>query len=185
MKTRAFTLIELLVVVLIIGILAAIAVPQYQKAVLKTKYHTLMNITKAVKDAQERYFLQNGEYAEHFSDLDITAPAGGIIGPIELKSVSGSFFNAEGMTLNDGEIIVAIPFDKQQVFGMLYIDNERAMDYNLRADNHYMWDGARAMCVSWPKVGTTGQNICKNLSTLPESCSLRENIGRYACRLYN
>jgi len=72
MKTnKAFTLIELLVVVLIIGILAAIAVPQYQVAVEKSRYSTLMNNAKAIKEAQERYHLTNGDYTIDFNDLDI------------------------------------------------------------------------------------------------------------------
>ncbi|MBO7238819.1 MAG: prepilin-type N-terminal cleavage/methylation domain-containing protein [Elusimicrobiaceae bacterium] len=66
-----FTLIELLVVVLIIGILAAIALPQYQKAVWKSKAVQLQVMAKSLVDAQTAYYLANGTYAEDFSSLDI------------------------------------------------------------------------------------------------------------------
>ncbi len=72
MKNQAFTLIELLVVVLIIGILAAIAVPQYQKAVIKSRYSTLKNRTQAIASAVERYFLTHDTYPKNLEDLDIS-----------------------------------------------------------------------------------------------------------------
>ncbi len=72
MKNRAFTLIELLVVVLIIGILAAIAVPQYQKAVWKARSRQMLVSIKAVKDASQAYYLAHNEYPTKFSDLDIS-----------------------------------------------------------------------------------------------------------------
>ena len=71
MKNQAFTLIELLVVVLIIGILAAIAVPQYQKAVIKSRYAALKDLSRSIIEAEELYYLANGTYTDKFSDLDI------------------------------------------------------------------------------------------------------------------
>lgn len=71
---KGFTLIELLVVVLIIGILSAVALPQYQKAVNRAKAAEAWTLGKAFVEAEMVYYLETGSATSDLSALDITLP---------------------------------------------------------------------------------------------------------------
>ena len=68
---KGFTLLELLVVVLIIGILAAIALPQYQMAVGKAKFATLKDNARTIKNSLDGYYLMHDAYTYNLNDLDV------------------------------------------------------------------------------------------------------------------
>ena len=90
-NNKAFTLIELLVVVLIIGILAAVALPQYQRAVDKSRLVQFITAVKSVKQAEEAYYLANGEYTTDWDALNI-----GFAGTVSGKTLTTN----DGLTLS-------------------------------------------------------------------------------------
>ena len=78
-NNSGFTLIELLVVVLIIGVLSAIALPQYTTAVEKSRAAEALTLMSATRDAVERYRFQKDAWpsANNFAVLDVEIPQNG------------------------------------------------------------------------------------------------------------
>lgn len=70
-KQRGFTLIELLVVVLIIGILAAVALPQYQRAVLETRVKSRLYTAQPLFKAAQLYHLEHGQWPDSLDKLNV------------------------------------------------------------------------------------------------------------------
>ncbi len=66
-----FTLIELLVVVLIIGILAAVALPQYQKVIAKNRIMSEFLVGKKIMEAHQIYYLENSIYTKDVQKLGL------------------------------------------------------------------------------------------------------------------
>ena len=81
-NTKGFTLIELMIVVVIIGILAALAIPRFSKASDRAKEKEADGILKQVYTLQQTYYAQNGSYATTVTALQTV----GFEAPTTLKN---------------------------------------------------------------------------------------------------
>ena len=90
-RLGGFTLIELLVVVLIIGILAAMAMPQYFKAVERSRMAEAITLMDSITKSQRRKFMQTNRYAENFEGLDVSP-----------KGATGMHYFTKGNPWTDG-----------------------------------------------------------------------------------
>ena len=90
---KGFTLIELLVVVLIIGILSAVALPQYTKAVEKSRATEAITLLGNLANAEQIYLMSMGSYTNDMTLLDLQMP--GVSGTNPVSSVNTKNFQIE------------------------------------------------------------------------------------------
>ena len=146
---QAFTLIELLVVVLIIGILAAVAVPQYQVAVAKSRYVSMKIYADTITKAEKFYFLANGKYTVNFNDLDIETGE-------QVDNITNERYTNWGYcTLSGGAHSYVICY--------LFKKNERIMGYQ-RYFVHSEIVAARTHCFALisQDEGSTYNKVCRS-----------------------
>ena len=103
MNKRGFTLIEVLTVVVIIGILTALAMPEYQKAVERSRAAEAQQLLENLAKAEERFLMSNGAYTNELTDLDVVIPTSTNHFTLTLTSEEGEVpFTAQMQRTIDG-----------------------------------------------------------------------------------
>ena len=87
---KGFTLIELLIVVVIIGILAAIAIPKFASTKEKAYITAMRSDLRNMMTAQESYFSDYGQYSQTTTDLKGFSQTTGVYVAIEAASTDGA-----------------------------------------------------------------------------------------------
>ncbi|MBI3312210.1 MAG: prepilin-type N-terminal cleavage/methylation domain-containing protein [Candidatus Omnitrophica bacterium] len=76
-QKHGFTLLELLVVVIVVGILASVALPQFQKMMLRSRASEGVNTLGAILTAELLYYQERSTFTATAADLLVTIPANG------------------------------------------------------------------------------------------------------------
>ena len=179
-RLGGFTLIELLVVVLIIGILAAMAMPQYFKAVERSRMTEAVAIMDSVAKAQRRKFMQRNRYAWQFESLDVVPKgAKGTAYFTKGDPETGAGGNGFRIGMENDDFIYGVVFADRVVDGDW---RSNSLQYQYGLGRYYQSDNVtcngrnqagRELCADFCGIDTPVMNCCDNGTS--EICPLPTN----------
>ena len=108
-NTKGFTLVEIMIVVVIIGLLAAMAIPAFQKVRDNSVGKAMENDARQIAAAAQQYFLENGGVTE--VAFGLTPATGVVTGPLEnyVKTVSKGTSTENTKIVLDGTFVLSNP----------------------------------------------------------------------------
>ena len=181
-KQKGFTLIELLIVVVVLGVLVGVALPQYQKAVMRSRFAEVEVIMRSIMPAVEEYCLANASSREpiDINSLSISYPITSIEGMSFVKSSSGTSLatiDANCITFLQGGVgnvgVIGYIFDKD----ISHVLTSGEIERSLIAMVGYSTDGRR-ICEPVP----TNMQACANLGFTIQNLTYTEcNSRGYDC----
>ena len=160
---RGFTLIELLVVVLIIGILAAVAYPQYQKAVEKSRLTELMQNIRTIKQMVSMYILENGVPTSRIKLRDINSSVELMGGEWDNNVYVTDYFVYDDCALNPSSKVLSCEIYRiSEKHNTEDSHNLYAVVLGTSSDQCYTWDSS------------LGNYACQTLHALDNSIEIEE-----------
>ena len=157
-RLGGFTLIELLVVVLIIGILAAMAMPQYFKAVERTRMAEAVTLMDSIVKSQRRKYMQRNRYAVLFQSLDVV-PKGARGTEYHTNEVGNGF----SMQLWESQVVARRMFNNSLVHDSLqykYTLRRYYQSDNVSCDGRNQ--AGRELCADFCGIDTPVNSCCND-----------------------